>query len=118
MLSRLRLQQPPTRKPVIELAVAARSAAGSPAAELARVRAPAAVRCVIFYWNTPARIPFTRVHEFVHVEQDAAHPLFFVFWVKYLAQQLAAGYRGNRFERPPARSNMTRASTACPNGRA
>ena len=99
MLSRLRLKQPPTRKPVIELCV------GGPVGRWFGRRGwlafvlPLPFVCVIFYWNTPAPSPLTRVHEFVHVEQDAAHPAFFVFWVNYLAQQLAAGYRGNRFER-------------------
>jgi len=98
MLSRLRLRQPPTRKRVIELAV------GGPVGRWFARRGwsafvlPLPFACVIFYWNTPAPDPFTRVHEFVHVEQDEAHGLFFVFWVKYLAQHVARGYRGNRYE--------------------
>ena len=66
---------------------------------MGRLRAPAALLCIVFYWNTPEPSPFTRVHEFIHVAQDEANPFFLVFWVKYLAQHFRHGYRGNRYER-------------------
>jgi hypothetical protein len=56
---------------------------------------PLPFACFIFYWNTTAPSPLTRVHEFVHVAQDEADP---VFVVKYLARHLRHGYRGNPYE--------------------
>jgi hypothetical protein len=99
MLTRLRLKQPATRKAVIELAVGGPVGRWFARRNWAAFVLPLPFLCVIFYWNTRAPDPFTRVHEFVHVEQDAAHPFFLVFWVKYLTEHFARGYRGNRYER-------------------
>ena len=98
MLSRLRLRQPPTRKRVIELAVGGPVGRWFARRGWAAFVLPLPFACLIFYWNTRTPDPFTRVHEFVHVEQDAANPFFLLFWVKYLAQHLARGYRGNAYE--------------------
>jgi len=99
MLSRLRLRQPPTRKTVVELAVGGRVGRWFARRNWAAFVLPLPFACLIFYWNTTAPDPYTRVHEFVHVEQDEEHAFFLVFWLKYLAEHLARGYRGNRFER-------------------
>ena len=98
MVTRLRLAQPPTRKTVIELAVR-----GPVGRWFARRRwsafvLPLPFACIIFYWNTRAPDPHTRVHEFVHVAQDEEHPFWIVFWMKYLAEHVARGYRGNGYE--------------------
>ena len=77
---------------------------------------PLPFACLIFYWNTQAPEPFTRVHEFVHVEQDEAHPLFIVFWAKYLAEHLARGYRGNRYEQAARAVEDDARGTGCPTG--
>ena len=98
MLSRLHLRQPPTRKAVIELAVGGPVGRWFARRGWAAFVLPLPFACLIVYWNTRTPDPFTRVHEFVHVEQDEAHGLFLVFWVKYLAQHVARGYRGNRYE--------------------
>jgi hypothetical protein len=98
VLSHLRLRQPPTRKKVIELAVGGPVGRWFARRNWAAFVLPLPFACVIFYWNTRAPDPYTRVHEFVHVEQDEAHPFWIVFWVSYLAQHVARGYRGNPFE--------------------
>ncbi|HXU03359.1 MAG TPA: hypothetical protein VN903_20475 [Polyangia bacterium] len=98
MLTRLLLRQPPTRKTVVELAV------GGPVGRWFARRGwsaftlPLPFACLIFYWNTRAPDPMTRVHEFVHVEQDEAHSFFLAFWARYLAEHFAHGYRGNKYE--------------------
>jgi hypothetical protein len=99
MLSRLHLQQPPSRKRVIELAVGGPVGRWFARRRWAAFTLPLPFVCLIFYWNTLTPDPFTRVHEFVHVEQDEAHPFFLAFWVTYLAQLVARGYRRNAFER-------------------
>ena len=74
--ARLRLRQPPTRKKVIELAVAGPVGRWFARRRWAAFTLPLPFVVVIFYWNTPAPNPYTRVHEFVHVEQDQATPFF------------------------------------------
>jgi len=95
---RLDLRQPPTRKKVIELAVGGPVGRWFARRHWAAFTLPLPFVCLIFYWHTGAPDPFTRVHEFAHVDQDEAHPFFLIFWVKYLAQHVARGYRGNRYE--------------------
>ncbi len=98
MVTRLRLPQPPARKKVIELAVGGPVGRWFARRNWAAFVLPLPFACVIFYWNAPAPDPYTRVHEFVHVQQDEEQPFFVVFWVKYLAEHVARGYRGNRYE--------------------
>jgi hypothetical protein len=98
MVSRLRLRQPPAHKKVLELAVGGPVGRWFARRNWAAFVLPLPFACVIFYWNTRVPDPYTRVHEFVHVEQDQDHPFFLVFWLKYLAEHLARGYRGNRYE--------------------
>jgi hypothetical protein len=97
--ARLRLRQPPTRKKVIELAVAGPVGRWFARRRWAAFTLPLPFVVVIFYWNTPAPNPYTRVHEFVHVEQDQATPFFLVFWIQYLAELARHGYRRNAYER-------------------
>ena len=98
MLTRLRLPQPPTRKQVVELVVGGPIGRWFARAGWGAFVLPLPFVCIIFYWNTSAPSPFTRVHEFVHVAQDEANPFFFVFWVRYLAAHFRRGYRGNPYE--------------------
>ena len=98
MLSRLHLRQPPTRKPVIELAVAGPIGRWFARRRWSAFTLPLPMTVLIFYWDTNPPSPFTRVHEFVHVAQDAASPFFLVMWVKYLAEHVRRGYRLNRYE--------------------
>jgi hypothetical protein len=99
MLARLRLPQPRTRKPVIELAVGGPVGRWFVRRRWAAFVLPLPFLCVIFYWNTPVPSPLTRVHEFVHVAQDEASPFFLAMWVSYLAEHFRHGYRGNCYER-------------------
>jgi hypothetical protein len=99
VVSRLHLPQPPARKKVLELAVAGPVGRWFARRRWAAFTLPLPFVVVIFYWNTPAPNPYTRVHEFVHVAQDEASPVFFVFWVKYLVELARRGYRGNEYER-------------------
>jgi len=98
MVSRLRLRQPPTRKRVIELAVRGPIGRWFARRNWSAFVLPLPFACLIFYWNTRTPDPYTRVHEFVHVDQDEAHGCFLVFWLKYLVQHATRGYRGNRYE--------------------
>jgi hypothetical protein len=98
MVTRVRLAQPPTAKKVIELAVGGPIGRWFARRNWAAFVLPLPFVCLIFYWNTRAPDPYTRVHEFVHVQQDEEHPFWLVFWVKYLAEHVAHGYRGNRYE--------------------
>jgi len=98
MLSRLRLRQPAIDKKVVELIVGGPIGRWFARRRWAAFTLPLPFIVLIFYWDTPAPSPLTRVHEFVHVGQDQAHPFFFVFWVKYLAELARRGYRGNRYE--------------------
>lgn len=101
MLSRLHLRQPaqPTiSKNVVELCVGGPIGRWFARRRWAAFTLPLPFVVLIFYWDTPAPSPLTRVHEFVHVGQDQAHPFFLVFWVKYLAELARHGYRGNRYE--------------------
>src|SRR6185369_11953242 len=99
MLSRLRLRQPPVRKKVIELVVGGPVGRWFARRHWGAFTLPLPLAVVIFYWDTPAPSPLTRVHEFVHVAQDEESPFFLVFWVKYLAQLARHGYRRNRYEK-------------------
>jgi hypothetical protein len=99
VLSRLHLRQPPARKKVLELAVGGPVGRWFARRRWAAFTLPLPFVVVIFYWNTPAPNPYTRVHEFVHVAQDEASPVFFVFWVRYLVELARRGYRGNEYER-------------------
>ena len=93
---RLRLRQPRTRKPVIELAVGGFVGRWFARRGWGAFTLPMPFVCFIFYWATPAPpSPLTRVHEFAHVAQDEADPLFVV---KYLACHLRHGYRRNPYE--------------------
>ena len=98
MPRRLHLRQPPTRKKVIELAVDGPVGRWFARRHWAAFTLPLPFVCLIFYWHTSAPDPFTRVHEFVHVDQDEAAPFFLVFWAQYLAEHFARGYRRNRYE--------------------
>ena len=116
MLSRLRLRQPPTRKKVIELAVRGPVGRWFARRNWAAFVLPLPFACLIFYWNTDAPDPFTRVHEFVHVEQDAEHPLWIVFWSSTWPSTSPAATGATRTSGTPAPSSTMRASTACPTG--
>ena len=99
VLSRIHLRQPAARKKVFELAVAGPVGRWFARRRWAAFTLPLPFVVLIFYWNTPAPNPYTRVHEFVHVAQDEASPFFLVFWVKYLVELARRGYRGNEYER-------------------
>jgi hypothetical protein len=98
VISRLRLQQPPTTRTVVELMVRGPIGRWFARRRWSGFTLPLPFVTVIFYWNTSAPSPYTRVHEFVHVAQDEANGFFFLTWVKYLAELARHGYRGNRYE--------------------
>src|SRR5262245_48369312 len=98
MITRVRLAQPPTRKKVVELAVAGPIGRWFRRRGWAAFTLPLPFVVVIFYWSTPAPDPYTRVHEFVHVEQDARSAFFLTMWIGYLAELARRGYRRNRYE--------------------
>jgi hypothetical protein len=98
MLTRLKLPQPSTTKPVIELVAQGFIGRWMQRHGWGAFTLPIPFVTLIFYWNTPVPSPGTRVHEFVHAYQND-HTLFIKGWVLYLVQLIAHGYRDNSFER-------------------
>jgi hypothetical protein len=98
MIARLHLDQPPTAKKVVEVAVAGPVGRWFTRHGWSAFTLPLPFLVVIFYWNTPAPSPYTRVHEFVHVRQDERSRFFLSMWVGYLAELARRGYRRNRYE--------------------
>jgi hypothetical protein len=98
MITRLHLEQPPTRKPVVELAVAGPVGRWFLNRGWTAFTLPLPFVVLIFYWNTAAPSPYTRVHEFVHVDQDERGRFFLKMWFGYLVELARRGYRRNRYE--------------------
>lgn len=98
MLSRLRLRQPPTKRKVVELVVSGPIGRWFTRQRWSGFTLPLPFVTVIFYWNTDPPSPYTRVHEFVHVTQDEANPVFVLTWINYLVELARHGYRRNRYE--------------------
>jgi len=97
VLTRLKLPQPTTRKPVIELCVGGPIGRWMQRKGWGAFTLPLPVLTLILYWNTPEPSPGIRVHEFVHVYQT--EPFFFITaWYRYLVQLAFYGYRNNRYE--------------------
>lgn len=96
---RLRLPQPVTGAPVIELAVANAAGQWMYRGGWRGFTLPLPFVTVIFYWLSDAHErpdPYVRVHEFVHARQ---HHRFTLFGLRYLLALLTdGGYRRNRFE--------------------
>jgi hypothetical protein len=99
----LTLKQPNTKKPVIELTVGGwvgnkfRSANGG----WAGFTLPLPWVVLIFYWLIPGETepnPYVRVHEMVHVIQDARHRCFLGTWYAYLREMWSHSYRDNIYE--------------------
>jgi len=95
----LHLKQPRTEKRVVECVVAGAVGGWFRRRGWRAFTLPLPFVVVIFYWGAAAADPLTRVHEFVHVEQDEQSPFFLVFWVKYLVELARRGYRRNWYER-------------------
>jgi hypothetical protein len=98
VLTRLRLPQPATTKPVIELVAQGRIGRWMQAKGWGAFTLPLPFITCIFYWNTPQPSPGARVHEFVHAYQND-HTFFLKGWILYLVQLAFHGYHGNSFER-------------------
>jgi hypothetical protein len=98
MITRLHLEQPPTAKPVVELAVAGPVGRWFMNHGWSAFTLPLPFVVLIFYWNTLAPSPYTRVHEFVHVDQDERGRFFLKMWIGYLVELARRGYRRNRYE--------------------
>jgi len=99
MVARLHLRQPSSHKKVVELVVSGPIGRWFVRRRWAAFTLPLPFVVLIFYWNTPAPSPLTRVHEFVHVAQDGRSPFFLIFWFQYLAELARLGYRDNAYEK-------------------
>lgn len=100
---RLALRQPPCHKPVVELGVCNVFSQWMVQRRWSAFTLALPFVVLIFYWmDQPDRRPdpLTRVHEFVHVAQDADNGFFLLTWLRYLWAHVAdGGYRDNRYER-------------------
>ncbi len=97
MLTRLRLPQPTSKKPVLEYVVDGFIGRWMQSHNWGAFTLPLPVLTLILYWNTPNPAPGVRVHEYVHVYQTE-HLFFFVAWYRYLRELAFKGYRANRYE--------------------
>jgi hypothetical protein len=93
---RLRLLQPVTRKPVIEIVWEGRFARWMARSGWGAFTLPLPFVVVISYWL--AAPPLVRVHEFVHVDQDQRSGCFLFMWVGYLGELARRSYRGSKYE--------------------
>lgn len=99
-INRLRLRQPETRKSVYEFGINNRIGQAMWNSGWGAVTIPIFGFVLILYWLLPdaAPAPLTRVHEFVHVAQDAKNANFLVTWKNYALAYFQSGYRDNEFE--------------------
>src|SRR4051812_28065522 len=100
-VERLRLRQPTTDKPVVELVVSNFFGRWMRSEGWAGFTLPLPLVTVIFYWvakRAQPISPLVRVHEFVHVQQLGG--FFLSGWLRYGAAMIRAGgrYRENALE--------------------
>lgn len=109
MITLLNMPQPKTKKRVLEFAVDNFVGHFMFRRGWAAVTLPLPFVVLIFYWigednglnerpRSLARLPYVRVHEFVHVAQEARYKTCFHFWWAYLSELRRNGYHNNAFE--------------------